>query len=343
MRLLTLFALLCPVYLLASDFKSISSFGDSLSDCGNKFAVSQEFSIATEGALLASTSDPNWQGRASNGRVWTEYLAQMLKLPPVSPARMEINTDIHVEKRDEKSSYFIHMEPQIGNNWSVGGAMALSGNFNNLNKDQDVLSFSGGKVLPNSSLQISNRIAEKGVFQKGTIVTYMAGTNNMWYSLYGELGQTGADAASMVSVDIRKLIDNKAETIIVSNIPDFSKAPWLKDKANEANSFIRSFNQILESQLKDIKQANPSVNIVYADAYTFYKNIKETVLEAGFYEDTMLNIKLTNVTEASLETETGKVTGNPEHFMYWDGIHPTTNMHKLYAKYVSEVIKKSVN
>ena len=343
MRLLTLFALLCPFYVLASDFKSISSFGDSLSDCGNKFAVSQEFNLATKGAVLASTSAPNWQGRASNGRVWTEYLAQMLKLPPVSPARVEINTDIHVEKRDEKSSYFIHMEPLLGNNWSVGGAMALTGNFNNLSKGQNVLSFSGGKVLPNSSLQISNRIAEKGAFQKGTIVTYMVGTNNMWYSLYGELGQTGAEAAAMVAVDIRELIDNEAETIIVSNIPDFSAAPWLQDKVVQAEDFIRNFNQILESQLKDIEQANPTVNIVYADAYTFYKKVKETVQEEGFYEDKMLNIKLTNVKEASFEVETGEVTGNPEQFMYWDGIHPTTNMHKLYAKYVSEVVESSIN
>ena len=163
------------------------------------------------------------------------------------------------------------MEPLLGNNWSVGGAMALTGNFNNLSKGQNVLSFSGGKVLPNSSLQISNRIAEKGAFQKGTIVTYMTVTNNMWYSLYGELGQTGAEAAAMVAVDIRELIDNEAETIIVSNIPDFSAAPWLQDKVVQAEGFIRNFNQILESQLKDIEQANPTVNIVYADAYTFYK------------------------------------------------------------------------
>ncbi|GLT16677.1 hypothetical protein GCM10007938_04530 [Vibrio zhanjiangensis] len=342
MRLLPLFALLCPMYLLASDFKNISSFGDSLSDSGNKFAVSQAFNKATKGAVLAAATQPNWQGRASNGRVWTEYLAQMLELPPVSPARVEINTDVHVEKRGEKSSYFIHMERQIGNNWSVGGAMALSGNFNNLGTSKDVLSFSGGKVLPNVSSQISNRITEKGVFDKDTIVTYMAGTNNMWYSLYGELGQTGFQAAELVASDIKQLIHYQADTIVLSNIPDFSMAPWLKEKSTETKMFIRNFNETLKHRVERIKQTNPTVNIIYIDAYSFYKNIKDQVLASGVYEDEALNIRMTNVTDASLLVETGEIIRNPDQSMFWDGIHPTTNMHKLYAKYVADAIKNNI-
>ena len=69
MRLLTLFALLCPFYVLASDFKSISSFGDSLSDCGNKFAVSQEFNLATK--VLFLPQRPLQIGKA--GQVMVEY------------------------------------------------------------------------------------------------------------------------------------------------------------------------------------------------------------------------------------------------------------------------------
>ncbi|MBU2899104.1 SGNH/GDSL hydrolase family protein [Vibrio hepatarius] len=341
MKILTFLTILCPMYVLAGDFTQISVFGDSLSDCGNKFAVSHQFNSATEGALLASTSVPNWQGRASNGWVWTEYLAQLLELPPLSPARIEINTDIHVEKLNEKISYFIHLKSQKGNNWSVGGAMALPGNFNNLSKGEGVLSFTGGNILPNSSAQISNRINEKGFFDKGTIVTYMLGTNNMWYSLYGDLDQTGPQAAKLAASDINHLIQYHAETIVIANIPDLSDAPWLRDKAHKADEFINSFNRILKERVRLIEQANPSKNIIYVDAYAFYKKIKNEVLDSGVYEDKELNIKITNIKDASFQVEKGKVIGNPEQFLYWDGIHPTTNIHKLYAKYVANAIQNS--
>ncbi|RSD26932.1 SGNH/GDSL hydrolase family protein, partial [Vibrio pectenicida] len=263
MKILTFLTMLCPMYLFASDFTQMSVFGDSLSDCGNKFAVSHELSSATEGALLASTTEPNWQGRASNGWVWTEYLAQFLELPPISPARIEINTDIHVERLSEKSTYFIQLKSQKGNNWSAGGAMALPGNFNNLSKGEGVLSFTGGNILPNSASQIANRINEKGFFDQGTIVTYMLGTNNMWYSLYGDLGQTGSQAAKLAATDINNLIQYHAETIVISNIPDLSGAPWLRGKSNKADEFISSFNGILKERVRRIEQANPSTNIIY--------------------------------------------------------------------------------
>ena len=84
----------------------------------------------------------------------------------------------------------------------------------------------------------------------------------MWYSLYGDLGQTGSQAAKLAATDINNLIQYHAETIVISNIPDLSGAPWLRGKSNKADEFISSFNGILKERVRRIEQANPSTNII---------------------------------------------------------------------------------
>ena len=68
--LLLTFALTASVY--AQSISKVVVLGDSLSDIGNMYA-------ATSGVL--PPSPPYWQGRASNGPVAVEYLAQNLGVP----------------------------------------------------------------------------------------------------------------------------------------------------------------------------------------------------------------------------------------------------------------------
>ena len=71
--IMVLVSLFITLTAYAGDFKNVVLFGDSLSDTGNVFAVS-------EGAF------PEWQnfeGRFSNGPVWIEYLVESMGLPGI--------------------------------------------------------------------------------------------------------------------------------------------------------------------------------------------------------------------------------------------------------------------
>ena len=67
---------LVPVLAAAGPFLEVLVFGDSLSDTGNVFAV-------TEPVLAEAipVSPPYFQGRFSNGPVWVDILAERLDLP----------------------------------------------------------------------------------------------------------------------------------------------------------------------------------------------------------------------------------------------------------------------
>ena len=54
----------------------------------------------------------------------------------------------------------------------------------------------------------------------------MSGTNNLWFTLFGDLNQTGDKAASYALADVKALIDAGAKQILAANLPNFVDAPW---------------------------------------------------------------------------------------------------------------------
>ncbi|WP_305846460.1 hypothetical protein [Photobacterium kishitanii] len=90
----------------------------------------------------------------------------------------------------------------LGTNWSVGGTMSGMGDFIDIDATNGFTAYSGLDVLSNSGQQIKQRIANKGKFNGNELVTYMSGTNNLWFTLFGTLNQTGDKAASYAVTDI---------------------------------------------------------------------------------------------------------------------------------------------
>jgi phospholipase/lecithinase/hemolysin len=80
--------LLFPFSTSAFAYSQIVAFGDSLSDNGNMFAL-------TEGTVYETPSPPYYEGRFSNGPVWVDYLAQDLGIDLVNMAYGGARTDGH--------------------------------------------------------------------------------------------------------------------------------------------------------------------------------------------------------------------------------------------------------
>lgn len=70
-QILLIFSLLLPTAVLAASFSSLVAFGDSLTDTGRLYELSS-------GSI--PPSPPYYQGRASNGPLWIDYVASDLNL-----------------------------------------------------------------------------------------------------------------------------------------------------------------------------------------------------------------------------------------------------------------------
>ena len=333
-------AALIPLYVHASDFNTISNFGDSLSDIGNKHMITIEMNNKTSGKIGIRAPKPYFNGHFSNGPIWTEYLADYLAMPMPIAAHGKIVSNVILKNKDNKLMiYHYKSTAQLGTNWAVGGAMSGLGNFIDIDATNGFSAYSGFDVLSNSGQQIKQRIANKGKFNGNELITYMSGTNNLWFTLFGTLNQTGDKAASYAMRDIKALINAGAKHILVANIPNFINAPWFAGKQNATATFIQSYNQALKIRLEKLAVSHPNIDIFYYDTFALFNKVINDVKNNGEYRDTKLDITITNVTDSAYSYTTGDVIAQPNHNLFWDGLHPTTAMHKIIAEHAADLIK----
>jgi phospholipase/lecithinase/hemolysin len=337
--LATLVALV-PLYTHAANFNAISNFGDSLSDIGNKHMITVEMSNTTSGKIGIRASEPNFNGHFSNGPVWTEYLASFLAMPAPTRAHGKIESKVILKNQDDKIvTYHYESAALLGTNWAVGGAMSGLGNFIDIDAINGFTASSGLDVLANSGQQIKQRIANQGQFSGSELVSYMSGTNNLWFTLFDDLNQTGGKAASYALADMKALIDAGSKQILVANIPNFVDAPWFAGKQDKTTQFIQSHNQALKTGLEKLAATHPKIDIFYFDTFAVFNMVINNVKNNGQYRDADLDVTITNVTDEAYSYATGAVIAQPNNNLFWDGLHPTTAMHKIIAKHAADLIQ----
>ncbi|MCG7584516.1 SGNH/GDSL hydrolase family protein [Photobacterium sp. OFAV2-7] len=334
---------LFPLSLHAADFNAISNFGDSLSDMGNKHLITVDMNQATSGNIGIRALEPNVNGRFSNGPVWTEYLATFLDMPAPTRAHGRIESTLELTGPDGKQvSYQYQDQPLAGTNWATGGAMSGPGRFLDIDAANGFTANSGLDVLSNSGLQIQQRIHSKGQFSGSELVSYMSGTNNLWFTLFGDLGQSGDKAAVLALKDIESLIDAGATQILAANIPNFVDAPWFAGQQDKVTQFIGQHNQALKAGLEKLASSHPDIEIFHFDAFAAFDKVINEVKQNGQYHDADLAVTITDVTGEAYSYATGKVIAKPNNNLYWDGLHPTTAMHKVIAKDAANLVKAGI-
>jgi thermolabile hemolysin len=116
---------------------------------------------------------------------------------------------------------------------------------------------------------------------------------------------------------ISTLIGRGAKNILVPNLPNLGALPVTRTSPNAGGLSLltqgHNFNLALSIEL--LKQANPSVTLNILDVNDLFGR---AVTDPGQFQ-------LTNVTDGCL------LVGcqNPNEFLFWDTIHPTTRVHQL--------------
>jgi len=306
---------LCLVALLVataasarSSYSSIVVFGDSLSDTGRLYHL-------TNGGFPPSIA--YFEGRQSNGPVWVEYLAFRLGL------EHRLRDYAVIGAMTAPTSAI-----PTGNVWSdtFGGldGTSLSGQV------AQYLASTGGKVDPDALY-----IVEGGANDLiGPLSMLLASPPSGQAEFMQDVQEIITPTVVNVATITGTLKALGARHIAVVNVPDFGKAPRLVGYGPVASAVVSQvvdlLNQYVDGQLNLIDAAGGS-QVLRIDAYGFIDGVVAAPDSFGF----------TDVQDAfmQLDLSTKTVTFASPHrylawkYFFWDDLHPTTRGHEYFAEF----------
>jgi outer membrane lipase/esterase len=283
-------------------FTNQYSFGDSLSDSGNLFA-------ATSALGAPNPPAPYFQGRFSNGRVFTELLGNNLALAAATPASV-------------RSSL----------NFAFGGANAAGANA----------------LPPSLGVQLA-LFQQRGIAPARTdLFTVLAGPNDLIPVLGAPttptnpaaLDTAGFNTAQSVATSVQALIGFGAKNLVVAGMPNLGATPRSLAAGGPGGAGAtfglrasNAFNSQLRARLGGIAAAATDVNLVYVDLQGILDRVALDFRALGY----------TNATAAYLSPAAqGGGQGDPNGYVFWDDIHPTARTHAILAGIITEQLNPEI-
>lgn len=279
-------------------------FGDSLSDSGNFYINSGEFSTQPFD-LVPSAPYAIGGFHFTNGRTWIEQLA----------ATME----------DRPSSHPALRQPGRFTNYAYGRARSRAG----------APTFS----LFDLSTQVSLFLSDFGgkAPDDPTYVVW-TGANDLQDAL-GVLAADPTGATSMAIIqaaitatanNIMALWGSGARTFLVPNAPNIAITPAVKVAGIQAQmaawQLSVGYNLGLAQALESLEML-PGIKIVRLDVFTILSDLVADPEAAGF----------TNVTDSCITPSVIQrgLCAQPNQYLFWDGIHPTRAGHRYLAMFAA--------
>ena len=278
----------------AQTYSRLVVFGDSLSDNGNLYAV-------TGGTN--PLSPPYYQGRFSNGPVFTELLGfNAGRFTAGAPVTGSVNYAFGGARTDNAAS-----PPGMRNQLLayLGGGGTFGAN--------DLVSILGG----------ANNIFQAFPAAAATPATAQATMQGV-----------ATAAAGDINFIVNSVASAGAGTILVTNLPrlgitpQFSASnPLVGAQGSALADFAgTSFNSALSAGLFTVAATNPDSNIILMDLYKISDTLAANPGAFG----------LANASSACFNGVT--VCSDPDSYLYWDGVHPTAAGHRLIASLATDYL-----
>ncbi|UBF30717.1 SGNH/GDSL hydrolase family protein (plasmid) [Kovacikia minuta CCNUW1] len=131
---------------------------------------------------------------------------------------------------------------------------------------------------------------------------------------------------------ISDLSSKGAQRILVANLPDLGKLPATRNSSELARLSLltQQHNQSLRRALKVLSQQSPELQLIPLDTHALYGEAIANPAKFGF----------TQVTGVCLSASSP--CGNPDQFLFWDSIHPTTKAHRILAQSAFTALEKQL-
>ncbi|KAJ2449320.1 hypothetical protein EV183_004951 [Coemansia sp. RSA 2336] len=281
-------------------------FGDSLSDIGNLKQL-------TLGLVPAA---PYWKGRFSSGPVWNEYLALLLKYDLYNKALGGSTSDnshstlidilgLHIPSTQDQLNYFKFTRPL----YKLDAT-----------RDQDIAVLEVGA---------NDYFADSGSLADGSL---------------GVASFTGTLADTVIG-QLEQMRQIGFKNIIVTNLAAIQFTPMATQGGQQAlaSQAVNTYNSELAAKANAWAKTAEDVSLfAIADIGKF---VEVTVNSHQIIEA----LGLTNVTGACLDTldtssaksminscmnvSTESVCSDPSRFYFFDDVHPSERVHRLYGYY----------
>jgi phospholipase/lecithinase/hemolysin len=288
-----MFSAMLPLEAQAANFSGLYVFGDSISDTGNVFKLSDLF--LTPGNP-SPPSPPYFQGRFSNGPVWVDYLGQELGLQPT------LGTDV----------IYNNAPAPEGINFAIGGST----------------SGAGSAVVPDPRFlgilaQVEGFVQQNSVLDPNALYAVVGGGNDFVVPITVPNDPNQPKSYQNMTTAVNTLAAAGARNFIVFQLPDFGKFPVANlDGRNPADitAATKEFNSNLLKNLAPLRQ-DPNIKVNVVNIYSLANSWFQNPAKFGF----------TNTTDACLPAATFTLCSNPGEYLFWDDIHLSTKAHKMIA------------
>lgn len=204
----------------------------------------------------------------------------------------------------------LQLSPAQTNNTAWGGATTGS------NGNHQSGNLSSSSLVPSLLTQVQSYVQTHQQAYSSTLFVLWAGANDY---LQGE-NQVAIPVANLTQA-ITALVNVGAKRILVANLPDLGQLPATRTSPSSASltALTQAHNQGLRRSLKQLGQRYSDLQIATLDANTLYRKAITNPPEFGF----------ANVTSGCLSGS--RACDNPNQFLFWDSIHPTTAAHRILA------------
>jgi phospholipase/lecithinase/hemolysin len=311
------FLCLCAALLLsfsavlaqAQDYTSIVVFGDSLSDTGNFAHLTQ----AKYGVRVPGPDANYTDGRFTDGNdtlpvarkyfgLWIEQFAAMLPSKPPIKNSLDGGTN------------YAYGNATNGNGTSAiqfGPSNSLSVNVNNIGQ------------------QITDYLATSPEITDKTLFAVWGGSNDI---LAAHSADDIIKAVIAQAINIQRLIDAGATRFIIPNTPPLGSTPLLNGSpqtAIPATAAAVLYNQALAAALSILRDFNfdKHLHFVQFDVFSLFNRVAASPAKYS----------LTNVTASAQ----GDALVDPDTYLFWDDLHPTTSAHNILAVSAAEALAPS--
>ena len=291
----------------AQDYTSIVIFGDSLSDVGNVAKLTQ----AKYGMRIPGPAADYTDGRFTDGDdtvpaaqkyfgVWIEQLAATLPSRPIITDSLDGGTDY---------AYGFATTGSGTGLFTFGTSNSLSVNVNNIGR------------------QITDYLATCPVISERTLFVVWGGAIDL---LYATSPDDVIKAAINQAINIQRLVDAGATHFIVPNLPPLGLVPRLNGSPTTsipANQASVVFNRFLATALSVLRDFNwdRHLHIVQLDVFALFNQIVASPSSYGLADITTSSQGLGGV--------------DPDTYLFWDDLHPTTRGHNILAVTTARMIK----
>jgi phospholipase/lecithinase/hemolysin len=286
----------------AANFNQVFVFGDSLSDTGN---VANATNFILPPSPPPPQTSPYFQGRFSNGPLWVDYLSQELGLNPTLATSPNANTA------------------------TQGVNFAFSGSTTGLNNAFPEIATLPGVLaqvnLFTQSLQANNQKADPNAlyFVWGGGIDYLFGNATNPTEVVGNLANA-----------ITSLTTAGAKNIGVFNLADLGTLPFITNNPNNPPQLAAGLTALTQghnaglSNVTNALRSSTGANIFTVDVNQLLTNISMNPQRFGF-----INVANACFLADFDQVRAGNFTlcSNPNNFLYYDGVHPTTRGHNLIA------------